>query len=138
MVDRATDAPKIEAAIRHAKDVAKDNEGTDCEQEHLQLAEWLKELLFQRENVARLMREVDELRKEQLRLRRTSSISPDSNIHMRLTISQDHKSWMVAHRISSNISTFCVNMPGLMLEVGTKLLHEAIEGFLAEKNRRGL
>ena len=135
MVDRTTDAPKIEAAIRHAKDVAKDNEGTDCEQEHLQLAEWLKELLFQRENVARLMREVDELRKEQLRLRRTSSISPDSDIHMRLTISQDHKSWMVAHQISSTLN-FRVNTKDLMLETGSKVLHETIEGFLSEKSRR--
>ena len=127
-------AKKLEEAIEHAKVVAAEHPGTECEQEHLQLAEWLDELRFQRSNVSRMTRAVEEAHRKLREFRRVAMTSPDFNVHVRVEISQLRKQWMHACEVTEQV--FEDHGPEILLEAATDMLREAIGGFMVEKQRR--
>jgi len=137
-MDRTIDTSKIDEAIEHAKAVAAEHPDTDCEQEHLQLAEWLEELKFQRDNVRRLTTAIEKVSQDFREFRRKAATSMDDNVHIRVEISQWSKRWMGAIEISRvALEHIRIGEAALMLEQGTRLIQETIGGWLVERERRG-
>ena len=136
----SADTESLDKAIEHARQTAAmiREENPGCAEEHVQLAEWLEELKFQRANVNRV---TDALAKTHERLneyRRASGTSLDGNIHMRLSISQGGRSWNGA-QIVDRVTASHVRMgeQELLLEVGDRLLRDVLGGFIIERKRKG-
>lgn len=131
--------PTLDDAIEHARQVATmlEDENPACAAQHTQLAEWLGELKYRRQEVSGLVGSLDKLRQRFREFQRDAAPSMDENVHIRMEISQFDKRWMNAKEVSKYVLEHLrMGEQTLLFDLGEQLLRETIGGWLIEKQRR--
>lgn len=127
----------LDEAIEHFRDVAQEDL-EPCVLSHDQLGDWLVELKALRRQNKTLVEKLESVRKEWRKFQRSSGVSMDDDVHIKLSISQFTKTWMNSRIISRYVmKRFGLGEQTLLHEEGKRLLEETIAGFLVERERRG-